>query len=187
MPTTMHNDQINTPSAVATWCFVVGAVLGVLGLISISTPWAAAATVDVFCGIMLVAGGVSQLAMTAATFSWRGFWLTLMCGVLSMMAGIGMLVLPNAGIEALVLFLAVVLLFEASLKITAAFTIRHVYPWGWLLFDGMITALLGIILIASKPAESAVLLGVFVGVNLLSSGAMLAAAGWSIRRASALT
>lgn len=100
MPTTMHNDQINTPSAVATWCFVVGAVLGVLGLISISTPWAAAATVDVFCGIMLVAGGVSQLAMTAATFSWRGFWLTLMCGVLSMMAGIGMLVLPNAGIEA---------------------------------------------------------------------------------------
>ena len=81
----------------------------------------------------------------------------------------------------------VVLLFEASLKLTAAFTIRHVYPWGWLLFDGMITALLGIILIASKPAESAVLLGVFVGVNLLSSGAMLAAAGWSIRRASALT
>jgi uncharacterized membrane protein HdeD (DUF308 family) len=168
---------------VSTWCLVLGGALAVLGGLALAAPWAAATVVDVFCGITMIAAGVSQLAMTAGTFTWRGFWLTLLCGALSIVAGTGMLVLPKAGVDALVFFLGLVLLFEAAAKLTAAFSLRGAFPWGWLLFDGLVTALLGGILLTSKPAEAGVLLGVFVGINLLSSAATFGAAGWWLRSA----
>jgi len=171
---------------VSTWCLVIGGILAVLGGLAMASPWAASTVVDMFCGVTLIAAGISQLAMTAFTFTWRGFWLTLLCGTLSIVAGTVMIVLPKAGIEALVVFLALILLFESAAKLAAAFSIRGDFPWGWLLIDGLVTALLGGVLLTARPAAAGVLLGVFVGINLLSSGAMFAAAGLSLSRAERL-
>ena len=35
----------------------------------------------------LIAGGVSQVGMSFGTWTWRGFWLALLCGALSIVAG----------------------------------------------------------------------------------------------------
>lgn len=167
---------------VGSWSSIVGGLLVLLGVASMAAPWLAAATVATICGVMLVVGGASQLAMTAATFTWHGFWITLVAGLLGIAVGVTMLVLPAAAIETLVIFLAVMLLLEASAKISAVFLVQGDFPWGWLLVDGLVTAALGIVLLVSRPAEAAMLLGIFVGINLLSSGIMLLAAGWSLRR-----
>ena len=120
-------------SRIATWCLILGGILAALGTLSLMTPWVAAKVVAVFCGISLLVAGVSQVAMAVGTYTWKGFWITLVCGVLSVMAGIGMLILPEAGVEALVLFLGFLLAFEAVVKLAAAFTVREEFPWGWLL------------------------------------------------------
>jgi len=166
---------------VGSWSLIVGGLLAVLGVAAMAAPWLAAATVATICGVMLIVGGASQLAMTAATFTWRGFWITLVTGLLGIVLGVTMLVLPAAAIGTLVIFLAVMLLLEASAKISAVFLVQGDFPWGWLLVDGLVTAALGIVLLVSRPAEAAMLLGIFVGINLLSSGIMLLAAGWSLR------
>jgi uncharacterized membrane protein HdeD (DUF308 family) len=179
--TTLSSDD-EPVGRLSTWSLVLAGVLSVLGGLALAAPWAASTAVDVFCGITLIAAGVSQLVMTMGTFTWRGFWLTLMCGTLSIMAGTGMLVLPAAGIAALVTFLGLMLLFESAAKIVAAFSIGEHYPWGWLLLDGIVTGALGLILLTSRPAESGVLLGVFVGISLLSSGLLFASAGLWLRK-----
>lgn len=168
--------------SLSTWSLVLAGILTVLGGLAIAAPWAASAVVDVFCGITLVAAGISQLAMTAGTFTWRGFWLTLLCGALSIVAGTGMIVLPEAGIAALVTFLGLVLLFEAAAKLVAAFSLGDSFPWGWLLFDAAVTGALGVVLLTTRPAEAGVLLGVFVGINLLSSAILFGSAGLWLRR-----
>jgi uncharacterized membrane protein HdeD (DUF308 family) len=89
-------------------------------------------------------------------------------------------------VEALVIFLGLLLTFEAAAKLAAAFTIRDGFPWGWLLLDGAITGLLGGILLTSAPAEAGILLGIFVGINLLSSAATFLAVGLHLRRAGRL-
>lgn len=178
--TTSSDSQ--TVGSLSTWSLVLAGILTVLGGLAIAAPWAASAVVDVFCGITLVAAGISQLAMTAGTFTWRGFWLTLLCGALSIVAGTGMIVLPEAGISALVTFLGLVLLFEAAAKLVAAFSLGDSFPWGWLLFDAVVTGALGVLLLATRPAEAAVLLGVFVGINLLSSAILFGSAGLWLRR-----
>ncbi|NBP88669.1 MAG: hypothetical protein EBU59_09240 [Planctomycetia bacterium] len=168
---------------VAIWCFVLGGIFAVLGGLALAAPWVAATVIAVFCGVTLLAAGISQLAMAIGTYSWRGFWIMLLCGGLSTLAGTGMLTLPEAGVEALVIFLGLLLTFEAAAKLAAAFTIRDGFPWGWLLLDGAITGLLGGILLTSAPAEAGILLGIFVGINLLSSAATFLAVGLHLRRA----
>ena len=171
---------------VASWCFVLAGIFAILGAASVAAPWVAATVIAVFCGITLLAAGISQLAMAAGTYSWRGFWVMLLCGGLSTLAGAGMLALPKAGVEALVIFLGLLLTFEAAAKLAAALTIRDGFPWGWLLFDSVVTGVLGGILLTSSPAAAGVLLGIFVGINLLSSGFTFLAVGLHLRRASRL-
>jgi len=163
------------------WSMGLGAVLIVLGLAAIAAPWVAAAAVAAFCGVTLVVGGASQVAMTAGTFTWQGFWMTLVSGVLAIMLGVAMLLMPHEAAGALVIFLAIMLLLEATAKLSAAMLVGNEFPRGWLLFDGIVTAVLGIVLLVSEPAAKEVLLGIFVGINLLSSGITFAAAGWSLR------
>lgn len=165
----------------ATWSLGIGGLLIVLGLAAVVAPWLAAATVAAFCGITLIAGGASQVAMTAGTFTWRGFWLTLVSGVLAIMLGVAMLVMPREAIGALVIFLALMLLMEAAAKISATFLLGSEFPRGWLLLDGIVTAALGLVLLVVDIDAKETLLGIFVGVNLLSSGIMFTAAGWSLR------
>lgn len=165
----------------ASWSMGLGGVLIVLGIAALIAPWVATEVVVAFCGITLVIAGASQVGMTALTFTWRGFWLTLVSGVLATMLGVAMLLMPHAAAGALVIFLAIMLLMEASAKISGSFLVGSEFPWGWLLFDGIVTAALGIVLLVSDLEDKGVLLGIFIGINLLSSGITFVGGGWSLR------
>lgn len=168
---------------VGSWCLWVGVVLGVLGILAIVVPWAASTLVAWVIGFALLAAGVAQLGMAAGTYTWRGFWLTLVCGALSLVAGTAMIAIPGVGIHALVTFLGIVILFEAAVKLMAAFSLPRDFPWGWVLADGVITAVLGGILVVASAQQAVLFLGVIIGINLLSSGVALVASGMWLRRA----
>ena len=179
---TQIKSRQDTLASLPAWTLGLGAALSILGLLALAAPWAASTVIDYVCAGTLIAAGVSQLGMTAATWTWRGFWLTLLCGVLSIVAGTAMLAIPVEGIHALVTFLGLVILFEAAAKLAAAFSAPPGFPWGWILFDGIVTALLGGILLTSPAAQAGVYLGVLIGINMLSSGISFLAAGLWLRR-----
>jgi len=171
---------------VSQWSLTSGGILALLGILAIAAPWAASTVVVFLCGGTLIAAGVSQLAMTAATYTWRGFWLGLVCGALSVVAGTAMVAIPVEGAHVLVTFLGIVILFESVAKFAAAFALPGEFPRGWLFLDGVVTALLGGLLVASPRDMAGMYLGTLLGINLLSSGiAMLASGLWLKRRIAA--
>jgi len=111
-------------SQIASWCLGLGGVLAVLGILAIAAPWVASTVIDYLCAGTLIAAGISQLGMAAGTWTWRGFWLTLVCGALSVVAGVAMLAIPVEGIHALVTFLGILIVLQAAAKLTAAFSSR---------------------------------------------------------------
>lgn len=169
--------------AMQSWCMWAGGALTILGGLAIAVPWAASTLVAWVIGFMLLAAGVTQLGMAAGTYTWRGFWLALVCGGLALVAGTAMIAIPVEGIHVLVTFLGVLILFEAAAKVTAAFSLPRDFPWGWVLVDGLVTAVLGGILLTASTAQAPVFLGVIFGINLLSSGVALLASGLWLRRA----
>ena len=60
-------------SSISSWSLGLAGVLGLLGVLALVSPWAAAGVVDAVCGFSLIAAGLSQLAMSAGTFTWRIF------------------------------------------------------------------------------------------------------------------
>jgi uncharacterized membrane protein HdeD (DUF308 family) len=182
MPTYDLREDHDATGSLVRWSFGIGTVLAVLGGLSIAAPWVASTVIAWLCGGALVAAGLSQLGMAAGTWTRRGFWLTLLCGVLSLVAGTAMIAIPVEGVHALVTFLGIVILVEAAAKLAAAFSLPRDFPWGWLLADGLVTAVLGGILLTSRANQAGVLLGVLVGINLLSSGITFLLSGLWLRR-----
>jgi uncharacterized membrane protein HdeD (DUF308 family) len=175
--------EVRSPlGRVCSWCVGVGVALAALGVAAIAAPWVASTFIAYVVGVALLAGGIAQLGMAWGTFTWRGFWLTLLCGALGVVAGTAMFSIPAAGVHVLVTFLGILILFEAAAKLMAAFSVPRDYPWGWLLADGLVTALLGGLLFTAPREQAGVYLGIIVGINLLTSGIALLGASWWLRR-----
>lgn len=172
-----HRDHTNPIASLRTWSFAIGALLVLLGAACFAQPLIPSLTINFFIGGLLVAAGAARIVSAFGTYSWKGFWLTLLCGALSVVSGTAMLALPGVGIEALVVFLGLLILFEAAAKLAAAFSVPRDYPWGWLLVDGLITAVLGGILFTATPDKAPVYLGLIIAIHLLTSGAMLLGTG----------
>lgn len=81
-----------------------------------------------------------------------------------------MLMHPLLGLISLTLVLAVFLLIEACLEIILYFNIRHIANSGWVLFDGIITLILAILIWAQWPSSSVWVIGTLVGISLIFSG-----------------
>jgi uncharacterized membrane protein HdeD (DUF308 family) len=77
---------------------------------------------------------------------------------------------PAFGVLSLTLVLAVFLLFEGILEIALYFGIRRVRHAGWVLFDGIVTLILGILIWAQWPWSSVWVIGTLVGISLMFSG-----------------
>src|SRR3984893_5008224 len=81
-----------------------------------------------------------------------------------------MLMTPLLGVLSPTLVLALFLLVEGILEIALYFGIRRVRYSGWVLFDGIVTLLLSILIWAQWPSSSVWVIGTLVGISLIFSG-----------------
>ena len=97
---------------------------------------------------------------------------------------IGLLFLRNPGESLLTLTLLLIVLFlvEGISKVIFALTIRPLPNWGWVLGSGIIGILLAFFLWASLPVTAIWLIGVLLGIELISEGAALGYLAWQVRK-----
>src|SRR5438552_16128569 len=84
--------------------------------------------------------------------------------------GLMVLLYQLARLAWLTLVLATFLLIEAALEFVLYFEIRRRVNAGWVLVDGIITLLLGILFWAHWPFSSVWAIGTLIGVSLIFSG-----------------
>jgi uncharacterized membrane protein HdeD (DUF308 family) len=102
---------------------------------------------------------------SAGGFAWE-----LLVAVLYAFIGVYLLVHPVRGLESLTLALVIYLLVEAILEFVLGFTLRPLPGSGWLVFDGIITLILAVMIWRAWPSSSAWVIGVLVGISMLFSG-----------------
>lgn len=166
----------------AGWAIGVGIVMIIAGVLSLILPFAAGLAVTAVIGATLLAAGVVQmlLAFKAGAFG-RGLMIFLL-GLLAAVAGIYTLMQPVAALASLTLLLAAYFIATGVLAAIAAFQVRPSQGWGWMLANGIITILLGVMITTQWPLSGAWAAGILVGVHLLSGGVALAALGSAVRK-----
>jgi len=151
---------------------IVSILMIVVGLCAIVVPEVFGAAVVLLLGWLLVFGGAVHLA-----YAWHirhhhgsGLWWGILIGLIYVAIGIYMLVHPGAGLASLTLILAIYLFMEAAVELMMSFHLRRLKGSGWLMFDGIVTFILAVLIFKTWPSSSAWVIGTLVGISILFSG-----------------
>lgn len=152
------------------WSIGLSVLMILAGVLAIVIPPAAGITVTIFVGWLLVFSGVAHLVFGWHTRRAGGLVWELLLGVLYLVAGGYLLLHPVAGLASLTLALAVYLFVEGVLEFFMSFRLRPMRGSGWLLFDGIITLILAVMIWRTWPSSTVWVIGTLVGVSMLFSG-----------------
>lgn len=164
--------------------FIGSSVLMVLvGILAIVLPLAAGIGLSIFVSWLIFLTGFAHLVYAFAARGVGGFAWRLLLGVFYIAGGLYLAFHPNIGLIMLTLVLAVILFAEGMMQILAYFSLRALPGSGWILFDGIVTLLLGMMILFSWPSGSAWAIGTLVGINFLFSGVTRLSYGGVVRKA----
>lgn len=155
------------------WCWFLlwGIVLLVLGIIALGYTTATTLISVILLGFIIFISGV-VIIIDTFTFWWRkwgGFILHLLIGILYLVVGIMFIQSPLSASISLTLLLAILFIIVGIFRIIYSLSIR-LPSWGWMLFNGIITLILGILIYSQWPASSLYIIGLFVGIDLIFAG-----------------
>ena len=159
----------------------VGVVLLIAGFLAIGSPLAVGLSVAVVIGVLLLIGGIALLVLAFKAGSIEKGLLPSIVGIVTVVIGLLMISRPGAGLTSLTLFLAVYFLVTGVFEIMWAFLVRPAKGWGWTLFSGLVSLLLGFIIWGQFPLSGAWAVGTLVGIRMIFSGLMLIMLGAAAR------
>jgi uncharacterized membrane protein HdeD (DUF308 family) len=163
------------------WFLILGAVMIVIGVLAIGTPWIASTAVVLTLGILLIAGGIAQCVGAFWARDWSGFFMQLLVGVLYIVLGLIFLRRPGLTLLTLTSLLALLLMVGGAFKVVAALVYR--FPqWGWLALGGVLSFLLGILIWNDMPASALWVIGTFLGIDLIFNGASWIGLGLALKK-----
>jgi uncharacterized membrane protein HdeD (DUF308 family) len=162
------------------WILVLGLLLMVVGVAALSWDFIATVTTVLVFGGLLLAAGVFQIVSAFLARSWGGFFLHLLAALLHFIVGGIMIHKPLQAAAALTLMLAVVFLVEGAIRIVFVL-VQRFSGWGWELFNGIVTFLLGLFIWQQWPEASYRIIGIFVGIDLLLNGWSWVMLGLAVR------
>jgi uncharacterized membrane protein HdeD (DUF308 family) len=148
----------------------VSVLMIVVGVLAIAMPLWAGIGISVLVSWLIFLMGFAYLVYAFAARGVSGFLWRLLLGIFYVAGGLYLVFHPGLSLVSLTLVLAIILFAEGLMQIFSYFSLRVLPGSGWLLFDGIVTLALGLMIGLSWPSASAWAIGTLVGVNFLFSG-----------------
>jgi uncharacterized membrane protein HdeD (DUF308 family) len=154
----------------STWSILWGVLLILFGMVAIASPLLAAVAVNGIIAWLIVFSGVVHIVLAfhshgAGSVIWK-----LLVGLAYICFGAYLILHPVIGVASLTLLLASLFLIEGILNIILFFKMRSLRGSSWMLIDGIITLLLGLMIYVQWPSSTAWAIGILVGVSMIMSG-----------------
>ena len=165
------------------WVIFLSVALIVLGTLAIIAPAIASAFFTAMMGWITLISGVIMIVEAFRSHPVKGFWLNLIVGGFYAIAGLYILFNLGAALLALTLAFGILFIVEGIFTIIMAFTQKAGRSMSWLVvLNGVVTLILGIMVLNRWPVSALWLIGLYVGISLLLSGISLLAAALAARK-----
>jgi uncharacterized membrane protein HdeD (DUF308 family) len=152
------------------WYLVAAVLFIVLGMFAIIEPAVAGLGVTLLVGWLLSFAGLMHLIGALKGGGAKQVILQVLIGIVYVLGGLYCLMHPGLAIGTLTLVLAVMILWGGALEIIAYFRLKNERASTWMLFNGIITLILGGMIWLHWPSSSIWAIGILFGVNLLMTG-----------------
>ena len=170
------------PRESLSWSIVLSILLIVAGLAAIALPQIAGIAVNLFVGWMLIFSGAVHIFYAWQTRRNGGVVWGMLLGIVYAVIGGYLLANPVLGLVSLTLGLAFYLFAEGVLELILSYRLHSLPGSGWMLFDGIVTLILAVMIWKTWPSNTEWVLGTLVGVSMLFSGVTRLMISLSVRR-----
>jgi uncharacterized membrane protein HdeD (DUF308 family) len=151
------------------WFLAFGIGLVVLGMVAIVRSVAATVVSMLFFGWLLIFASGIEIAQAVLVGHWAGFFYHLLAAILFGITGLIIVTRPLLGAEVATVFMAMFFLIGGLFQLIGALAVAS-SGWGWQVADGIITFVLGVLVLAQWPASGLWVIGLFVGIDLIFFG-----------------
>lgn len=161
-----YKPEFNQPKNIG---LLTGIIAIVLGVAAILIPNISTLVAETWLALILISVGASNTFYAAKNrpdgFGWQVF-----LGLLYIGTGVLLFAYPLNGILTLTLLLGSFFLTEGVFESVLAFKLRPQKNWGWVLGNGVITLILGLLVWLEWPQDAPWAIGTLVGISVLSTG-----------------
>ncbi len=171
MRSTRFHVSVSAPAS-PTLRWLTAALLFAGAGLSVLLPFVSATFLTLLLGSAAVVAGVSQLLRLTGAEATGAKVFRALSGVLYLVGGLSCLVFPIQSTISLTLFLGVLLLVEGVMELAAAAS-QALPARGLVLLDGIVTAVLGGMLVVEWPSDSVWVIGTLFAVSLAFSAVNL--------------
>jgi uncharacterized membrane protein HdeD (DUF308 family) len=160
-----------TPEMIHNWAWFLafGIVFLVLGIAAIVRSVTSTVVSMVFFGWLLVFASIIQFVDAFMVGKWAGFFLHLLVAILFAVTGVLMLIRPVISAEAATFLMSMFFLIGGLYQLVYAFW-THLPGYGWQALNGVVSSVLGFLLLAQWPVSGLYAIGLFVGIDLILYG-----------------
>jgi uncharacterized membrane protein HdeD (DUF308 family) len=164
------------------WSIALGILMIVAGFVAVGLePFVTGVIVVYIVAWTAIFSGGAQL-FYAFSHEAKHRWLESLLGIIYIIAGIYLLMHPLGGLLAITLLLACFLLVYGVFAIVLAFRMRPAPGWGWVMFDAIVTVLLGALIYVHWPLNTDWIIGTLFGISLIVSGFTRLMLSMAVRR-----
>ncbi|HEY7577608.1 MAG TPA: HdeD family acid-resistance protein [Acetobacteraceae bacterium] len=164
------------------WFVALGIVQLVLGIIAWFDVIAFTIAGVIFIGALLVVAGIFQVVHSFMDRDWGGFALHVLVGILYVVGGFLLMADPFPGALVITLFVAAALVIGGVLRVAMAVQHRHMPGWGLLLFGGIVSVVVGVLLYLTLPWSGLWVVGTLIAVELVFHGVSWIQFGLGLRK-----
>lgn len=153
------------------WLLALGIVSIVLGTIGLYMTFALTLATVLIFGALILAGGLLQLFHSFSCKGWKSRLWHVLIALLYVVAGFMIIQDPALTSGILTLMLAGVLIAVGVIRITMSIQLRKsVAGWYWALLSGIVSILLGGMIVLHWPVSGLWFIGLFVAIELILNG-----------------
>ncbi len=155
----------------------LGVIAIILGILAIIAPVMTGAWVMFLLGVLVLAGGIVRIIWAFTSDNLGKGLLKFAIGVLTLLCGILILAHPILAMGILTIIIAIYLVLDGIAEIVAGFKRKFGYGGGWMVFAGIVSIILGIIIWRQFPLSGIWAVGVLLGIKLLFAGLIMLTVG----------
>ena len=162
------------------WFLAFGLALVLLGVLAIVRSVAATVVSMLFFGWLLLFAAGIEVVQAIMVGKWAGLFQHWLSAALFGVLGALIIWRPMVTAEILTLLIGAFFLVAGAFQLITPFVIS-LPEWGWHALNGLITFVLGILILAQWPVSGLWMIGLFLGIELVFYGSAWVAVALRLR------
>jgi uncharacterized membrane protein HdeD (DUF308 family) len=151
------------------WFLALGVLNMAVGLVAMSYAFLTTIFSVFILGAFLGVSGIFQVVHAFWAHKWSGLFMSLLLGIVYLVTAGLCLLRPLESAASLTLLIGMFCFVIGLFRIGTALIQRY-ERWGWILVNGIVTLLFGILIMAEWPISGLWLIGVIIGVDMFFVG-----------------